>query len=95
LAGRTDIEIVTPWTRLDSILNVNSEGTPELLFIELDKPSLPLPLRCLLAAAIPLRIIALSADGRRATVFGVNEQRNVLEGQSAGELWNFLEGGAP
>lgn len=86
LKQRADIDLVLPWTRLDSLLATNSSGTPEILFLELDRQVLPAPLRCLLAAASPLRIVALSPDASAATIFSVTEQRTVLEGKNADDL---------
>lgn len=89
LAKRCDIDLVEPWTRLSSVSASNSAAQPEILFLELDRHSLTAPLRAMLAAATGLRIIALSSDGRAATVFAMQEQRTVLQEKSAEDLFDF------
>ena len=91
LLQRNDVHLVEPWTRLSSMSAGNSAGAAEILFLELDRHLLTPPLRALLAAATGLRIIALSPDGRAATVFGMLEQRTVLQEQSAEELCDLFD----
>jgi hypothetical protein len=86
LTQRDDVDLVEPWTKLSSMRAGNVAGTPEVLFVELDRHVLTPPLRALLAAATGLRIIALSPDGSAATVFGMIEQRTSLAQLSADEL---------
>jgi hypothetical protein len=95
LRGRADIEFVQPWTRLPALAGKTTHGVRELLFVELLSNELPSSLRVLLIAAEPLRIVGLSPDARRATVFTISEQRTVLLGYSPGELWSSVASSRP
>jgi hypothetical protein len=91
LSQREDVDLVEPWTRLASVNASNSAGTPEILFLELDRHQLTPPLRAMLATAAGLRIIALSPDGREATVFALHEQRSILQERSADEICDLFD----
>jgi hypothetical protein len=93
LAGmreRPDIELVAPWTSLPSLAGGAPPEAPEFLFVELRGTELPPALRVLLVAAEPLRVVGLSPDARRATVFTIKEQHTVLFDYSAAELWSSV-----
>jgi hypothetical protein len=87
LVHRPDIELVSPWTRLPLIGGDGELGLAEILFVELECPELPPSLRVLMVAAEPLRIVGMSADGSRATLFTLTEQRTVLAEVTAPRLW--------
>jgi hypothetical protein len=87
LATRPDIELVFPWTKLSLLAADGSSGATEVLFVELDGPELPTALRMLLAAAKPLRIVALTADASKATLFTLQERRTILLGVTPERLW--------
>jgi hypothetical protein len=92
LRERPDIEFVSPWTQLPSLTGNHRSRTPELLFVELVGTSLPHALRLLLAAAEPLKIVALSPDARQATLFSIKETRTILFEHSPAELWRAASG---
>jgi len=87
---RAGIELVRPWTDLPS-LGRASDDIAEMLVIELKEPALPPALRVLLSTAPQLRIIALSPDARRATLFRVHEQRTVLFDGLAEDLCSLMD----
>jgi len=87
LLQRPDIELVTPWTRLPLLGGDGVLGLPELLFVELEGEELPSALRVLMVAAEPLKIVAISPDATRATVFTLREQRTILFGVTSARLW--------
>jgi hypothetical protein len=90
LRERPDLDLVTPWTRLPSLKGGAPPDPPEFLFVELPSAELPPALRVLLVAAEPLRVVGLSADARRATLFTIREQRTVLLDYSASQLWSAV-----
>lgn len=87
---RPGIELVKPWTELPSLSCRNGE-TPEMLVVELKESALPPALRVLLSTAPELRIIALSPDAHRATLFRVHEQRTVLFDGLAEDLCSLID----
>lgn len=90
LRERPDIDLVAPWTSLPSLNGGARPEPPEFLFVELPGAELPPALRILLVAAEPLRVVGLSADARRATLFTIHEERTVLLDYSASELWSAV-----
>lgn len=91
LARRPDIQVVSPWTSLSSLGGHNGLELSEILVIELERGELPRALRSLLFAASRLRILALSSDGRSATVFRVLSQKKTLVDCSAADLCALLD----
>jgi hypothetical protein len=88
LAQRPDIELVCPWTRLPLLGGDGILGAAELLFVELDAEDLPSTLRVLLVAAEPLKIVGLSPNASRATVFSMHQRRTILLGATPQRLWH-------
>lgn len=78
--GRSqDVQVVAPWTSLGALrAPAGADATNDILFIELAESRLPEALRAMLAAASRLRIIALSLDARRATVYEVREHQTIM-----------------
>lgn len=87
---RPGIELIERWTELPS-LGYAEGDTPEMLVVELKEPALPPALRVLLSTAPQLRIIALSPDAQRATLFRVHEQRTVLFDGLAEDLCGLMD----
>jgi hypothetical protein len=87
LAQRPDIELISPWTKLPLLGGDGRLGLAELLFVELVDEELPQALRVLLASAEPLRIVGMSPDASRATVYSLHEQRTILIGATASRIW--------
>jgi len=87
LMQRPDIELISPWTNLPLLGGDGGLGLAELLFVELEAEVLPPALRVLLASAEPLRIVGMSPDASRATVFSLHEQRTILTGATASRIW--------
>jgi hypothetical protein len=87
LLQRRDIELIAPWTRLPLLCDEASLGLAEILFVELHGEALPPALRVLLVAAEPLKIVGMSADAKRATLFTLREQRTLMLGVTAARLW--------
>ena len=94
LLERPDIALISPWTELPLLAGLPSDGVLELLFIELMDEQLPSALRVLLAAANPLRIVAMAADATRATLFTVHERRTIVIGPTTEALWRVGTGDA-
>jgi hypothetical protein len=92
LKERPDIALVSPWTELPLLAGVPSDGTAELLFVEVVDDQLPSVLRVLLAAAEPLRIVGMASDATRATLFTVHERRTILIGPTTERLWRLGSG---
>jgi hypothetical protein len=91
IAERPDIEIISPWTRLPLLGGDGELGRAELLFVEFDGNELPPALRVLMVAAEPLRIVGMSTDASRATIFSLHEQRTVLVGATESRLWRRVQ----
>ena len=87
LAQRRDIELIAPWTRLPLLGGDGTLGLAELLFVELDTDELPPALRVLMVAAEPLKIVGMSKDASRATLFTLHEQRTIMVGATAPRVW--------
>jgi hypothetical protein len=87
LVYRPDIEFIFPWTRLPLLGGDGALGPAELLFVELDADQLPPALRVLLVAAEPLKIVGMTPDASRATLFTLREQRTIIVGATAPQLW--------
>ena len=88
-----DYEIVEPWTSLGALRRRDArEDAQDVLFIELADARLPGALRAMLAAASRLKIIALSVDATRATVFELSEHQTVMTGFVADDVCAALEG---
>jgi hypothetical protein len=91
IAARPDIEIITPWTQLPLLGGDGELGRAEMLFIELEGDELPPALRVLMVAAEPLKIVGISGNARRATVFSMLEQRATLLGVTETRLWRGMQ----
>ena len=83
LAQRPDIELISPWTQLPLLGGDGTLGLAELLFVELETDELPPALRVLMIAAEPLKIVGITKDASRATLFTLHEQRTVMVGATA------------
>ena len=82
-----NFEVVEPWTSLRALRRPPGGEEPlEILFIELSDERLPGALRAMLAAASRLRIVALSLDAKRGTVFEVREHQTVMRECVADDL---------
>jgi hypothetical protein len=90
LKSRQDIELIEPWTQLPSLHDDSMPGISELLFVQMDDDELPQALRVLLAAAEPLRIVGLSANARKATIFSIHDRKTVMLGYGPGRLWESM-----
>jgi hypothetical protein len=86
LVLRPDIELVAPWTRLPLLGGDGNLGPAEILFVELESEELPSALRMLMVAAEPLKIVAMSPDASRATLFTLREQRTLMSSATAGRV---------
>ena len=93
IVRRPDIELISPWTRLPLLGGDGELGLAEILFVEIDGDELPPALRVLMVAAEPLKIIGMSPDAKRATVFTLHEQRTVIIGATDRRLWRRATGG--
>lgn len=79
LARSDRFEVVEPWTSLDALNASAALGRePEILFIELADARLPTAVRAMQAAAVRLRIVALSGDASWARVFDLREHQIVM-----------------
>jgi len=87
LTQRRDIDLICPWTRLPVLGGDGVLGPVEILFVELEADELPPALRVLMVAAEPLKIVGITPDASRATLFTLQEQRTILIGATASRLW--------
>jgi len=90
LKSRRDIELIEPWAQLPSLHGDSMPGIPELLFVQMDGDELPQALRVLLVAAEPMRIVGLTSDARRATIFSIHDRKTVMLGYGPGSLWTCM-----
>lgn len=95
--GRSgEFQVVAPWTSLDALCRQGSgDDCTDILFIELADARLPSALRAMLAAASRLRIIALSPDATRATLFELREHQTVMQQCVADDLCAAIVAAAP
>lgn len=94
--GRSgDFQVVAPWTSLEALWRQGGEDCTDILFIELADARLPSALRAMLAAASRLRIIALSPDATRATLFELREHQTVMQQCVADDLCAAIVAAAP
>lgn len=88
-------QVVEPWTTLEALHSGAAPGgEPDILFIELAEPRLPLAVHAMLAAASRLRIVALAVDATWARVFEVREHQMVMMQCVADDLCEAIVGGA-
>jgi DNA-binding NarL/FixJ family response regulator len=95
--GRSeDIQVIAPWTSLGALrASEGVDASTDILFIELAEGRLPEALRAMLAAASRLRIIALSMDARRATVYELREHQTIMLQCVADDLCAAITATAP
>ncbi|HSN20183.1 MAG TPA: hypothetical protein VLS49_05875 [Usitatibacter sp.] len=86
-------QVVEPWTSLRALqLAGGGEDNAEILFIELADARLPAAVRAMQAAAVRLRIVALSVDATWARVFELREQQTVMTQYVADDLCAAIAG---
>jgi hypothetical protein len=90
LDQRPDIERVHAWTEFSSLNGCGLPHIPEILLIPLRQPSLPDAMRVLLAAAPGLCVVALDPTCSSATIFRLEETREMYLERRAQDLCELL-----
>jgi hypothetical protein len=89
LARDGRFEVVEPWTSLPALDLAAAHEAGDILFLELTQGHLPAAVRAMQAAA-RLRIVALSLDASRASVFELLEHEMAIPRCMAREICDAI-----